>query len=351
MIGTRLASEMIPPRGPILDPSYVRDFTRVHEEGGFDRVLVGYYSNQPDGFLVAQHAAASTRRIGILLAHRPGFVAPTLAARKLATLDLLTGGRLALHVISGGDDTDQRRDGDWLGHDERYRRTDEYIRVLRQVWTSEGPVSHEGEFYRFTAAPIDVRPFQQPHPPIFFGGASQAAVEVGAEHADVYMLWGEPLADARERMAQVRAAAARHGRTVRFSVSLRPILAATEEAAWERARGILTAIRALRGQAPAPVPQAVGSQRLLDAAARAEVHDTRLWTAIAAAVGAQGNTTALVGTPEQVAEALLAYYDLGIDTLLIRGFDPFEDAIQYGRELLPLVRAGAAQRAAELVQT
>src|SRR4051812_8421827 len=101
MISHRLASEIIPPRGPVFDPGFIRDFARAHEQGAFDRVLVGYYSNAPDGFLVAAHAAASTERLGILLAHRPGFVAPTVAARKLATLDQMSGGRLALHVISG----------------------------------------------------------------------------------------------------------------------------------------------------------------------------------------------------------------------------------------------------------
>jgi alkanesulfonate monooxygenase len=344
MIGTRLASEIIPPRGPVWDSTYVRDFARAHEAGGFDRVLVGYFSSMPDGFLVAAHAAAATERLGFLLAHRPGFVAPTLAARKIATLDQLSGGRLALHVISGGDDTDQRRDGDWVGHDDRYRRTDEYLDILRRIWTADGPIDHDGEFYRFRGAFSEVRPVRKPYLPIYFGGASPAAVEVGARHADVYMLWGEPLADIRHRIERVRAAAARHGRSPRFSVSVRPILGRTEAEAWERAHRILATIQELRGQAPPPNPQAVGSQRLLDAAARGEIHDKCLWTPIAAATGARGNTTALVGTPERVAEALLDYYDAGVTTILIRGFDPLADAIQYGRELVPLVRSEVARR-------
>ena len=343
-IGARLASEVIPPAGPAVQPDFVRDFARVHEQAGFDRVLVGYYTNAADGFLVAQHAAAHTERLGMLLAHRPGFIAPPLAARKLATLDYFTGGRLALHVISGGDDADQRRDGDWLGHDERYRRTDEYLELLKRIWTAEGPIDHQGEFYRVQGAAPDVRSLQRPHVPIFFGGSSEAAIRVGAKHADVYMLWGEPLADVRRWIADVRAAAAQHGRSPSFSLSVRPIIAPTEAQAWERGREILATIRRLGGQAPPPAPQNAGSQRLLDAAARGEVHDARLWTAIAAATGARGNTTALVGTPEQVAEALLDYCDLGISTLLIRGFDPLNDAVEYGRELIPLVRAEAARR-------
>jgi alkanesulfonate monooxygenase len=348
MISHRLASEIIKPRPPVFDHDFIRDFAQAHEQGGFDRILVGYYSNAPDGFLVAAHAAASTERLGLLLAHRPGFVAPTVAARKLATLDQMTRGRLALHVISGGSDVDQARDGDYVGHDDRYRRTDEYLDILKAVWTADGPIDHQGDFYRFDGATSDIRPLQQPYVPIFFGGASDAAIQVGAKHADVYMLWGEPLADTRTTIARVRAAAAAHGRTLRFSVSFRPILGRTEDEAWARAHEILAAIGVNRDVPPVR-PQSVGSQRLLDAASRGEIHDRCLWTPIAAATGARGNTTALVGTPETVTDALMDYYELGVSTFLIRGFDPLNDAVQYGREVLPLIRekAAAYDRAAE----
>jgi alkanesulfonate monooxygenase len=353
MIGTRLASELDGPSASIvgghIDKGFVRDFARAHEDAGFDRVLVGYGSSGPDGFGVAAYAASVTERLGFLLAHRPGFVAPTLAARKAATLDQLTDGRLAVHVISGGNDAEQQRDGDWLDHDARYRRTDEYLDVMRRTWASDAPFDHEGEFYRFRRAYSEVKPLQQPHPPLYFGGMSEAALAVGAKHADVYMMWGEPLADVRTQMAEVRRAAAPFVRSPRFSVSFRPILAATEDEAWKKARGYLARILELRGASGRrPLanarPQAVGSQRLLGLAERGEVHDERLWTAIAAAVGAYGNTTALVGTPRQVADSLLRYYDLGVTTILIRGFEPLVDAVDYGRALIPLVRAGVAKR-------
>jgi alkanesulfonate monooxygenase len=343
MISHRLASEIIPPRGPIFDPDFIRDFAQAHERGGFDRILIGYYSNAPDGFLVAAHAAASTERLGMLLAHRPGFVAPTVAARKLATLDHLSKGRLALHCISGGSDADQRKDGDYVGHDERYQRTDEYLEILKRIWTEPTPVDHHGAFYRFEGAYSDIRPLQQPHIPIFFGGASDAAVEVGAKHAETYMVWGEPLADVRATVAKVRTAAARYGRSPRFSVSVRPILGPTDDAAWARAHAILETI-GVNKDIPPVRAQSVGSQRLLAAAARGDVHDRCLWTPIAAATGARGNTTALVGSPETVAAALVDYYEAGATTLLIRGFDPLNDAVEYGRELLPLVHAEIARR-------
>lgn len=356
MIGTRPASEVegasVSIIGGSVDRDFVREFSRAHEDGGFDRVLVGYGSTGPDTWGVTSYAAAVTDRLGFLLAHRPGFVVPTLAARKAATLDQFSGGRLAMHFISGGSDAEQRRDGDFLDHDARYRRTDEYIGVLRKVWTSTEPFDHEGEFYRFERAFSEVKPLQQPHVPVYFGGASGAALEVGAKHADCYMFWGEPLADIRERMAEVKAAAAKYGRSPRFSVSLRPILGPTEEQAWARAYTILDRIKTVRGghgiNGKSARPQSVGSQRLLGFAAQGEVLDQRLWTPVAAATGAGGNTTALVGTPEQVAESLLAYYDLGVTTLLIRGFDPLPDAIAYGRDLLPLVRAEVARRDRQL---
>ncbi|MCC7372751.1 MAG: LLM class flavin-dependent oxidoreductase [Chloroflexi bacterium] len=347
MIGNRLASEICTPRAPVFDRDFIRKAARAHEEGGFDRILVGYYSNAPDGFLVAAYAAAQTERIGLLLAHRPGFVAPTLAARKLATLDQMTEGRLAVHMISGGSDADQRKDGDYLSHDERYARTDEYLEILKRVWTEDGPITHRGAYYHFEGAESDIKPLQQPRLPIFFGGSSDAAIAVGARHADTYMVWGEPLADVRQTIARVREAAAREGRTVNFSVSFRPILGQTEDEAWWRAGVIHRSIVASR---PAPArPQNVGSQRLLAAAARSAVHDRCLWTAIAEATGARGNTTALVGTPETVADALVDYYELGVTTFLIRGFSPLNDARQYGRELIPLIREKIARVDADRV--
>ena len=330
--------------GGEIDAAWVRDFSRAHERAGFDKVLVGYTATAADGFLVASHAAAHTERLGYLIAHRPGFVTPTLAARKAATLDQFTGGRVSLHIITGGSDADQAKDGDWLDHDTRYRRTDEYLALLRRTWTEERPFDFEGEFYRVARAFSEIKPVQQPHIPLYFGGASEAAHAIGAKHCDVYMLWGEPLAAIRQRVAEVRAAGARAGREPRVSVSLRPIIAPTEDAAWDKARSILATVQAKQGDRTLPLPEAVGAQRLVEFARQGELHDKRLWTPIAAAVGGAGNTTALVGTPEQVAESLLDYYDLGVTTLLIRGFDPLKDAEEYGRELIPLVRAGVLRR-------
>ena len=351
MISARKLSETHPAKPPVVDRDYIRQFAQAHEQAGFDRILVPYHSTDADTILVGSYAAAATERIGLMLAHRPGFVSPSLAARAFATLDQLTNGRVAIHVISGGDDAEQQRDGDFLSHDERYARTDEYVHLLRQIWTSNQPIHHEGSYYRLKGAFGDVKPVQKPHVPVYFGGSSDAAIEVAGKHADVYALWGETHAQVRETIDKVHDSATRHGRnpqSIQFSLSFRPILGKTEDEAWQRAHAIVDTIQRVRGQAAlgpgTGTPANIGSQRLLAAAAQGDVVDKRLFTAIARLTGARGNTTALVGTPAQVADALLDYYDLGVTSFLIRGFDPLEDAIEYGRELIPLVREQTVQR-------
>lgn len=381
MVGTQNVSESRgDPAGRPFDLDYLTRFARAHEEAGFDRVLVGYHATGPDSFAIAQHVLAVTSRLKVLIAHRPGFAAPTLVARKLATLDQLSGGgRVAIHHITGGDEADQRRDGDFVGHDRRYARTAEFMDVLRRELTSDAPFDYEGDFYYVKSAFSHVKPLQPV--PLYFGGASEPAVEAGAGRADVYMLWGEPVAQVAERISAVRKKAAEHGRTIEFSLSVRPVTAATEAEAWERAERIReqTARRAAaaRNQGtrqvqgvlvpaskPADRPDAklagnpadhragdnstpgnstlgnssVGSRRLQEQAAQRDVHDERLWFGVTKLTGPGGNSSALVGTPAQVAAALQRYRDVGVDHVLIRGFDPLHDVIDWGRELVPEIR-------------
>jgi len=169
---------------------------------------------------------------------------------------------------------------------------------------------------------------------------------MGARHCDVFAMFGEPLAATAQRMAEFKARAAAYGRTPTYNMSFRPILAASEGAAWDRARKILESVRKPAdpsgfGNAKRPLDQS--AKRMLEFAAQGETHDERLWMPIAEATGAMGNTSCLVGTPEQVARAMLEYYKLGIHSFLIRGFDPFEDTIDFGRELIPRLRAGAEE--------
>src|SRR6202790_4957182 len=262
-IAPRVSSELIPPFGPPFDAKVIAETARIHERAGFDRVLIGYFSDAPDGFLVGAHAASVTERLKFLLAHRPGFVAPPVAARKLATLDHLSDGRLAVHIIAGGSDAEQAKEGDWTDHETRYRRSREYIALLRRTWTEPAPFDHEGEFYRTRGTYSEIRCRQLPHIPIYGGGGSDAAIRALAPRVDVFMLWGEPLKDTALFMGRVRREAALSAHNPTFSLSTRPILAATEGEAWDRARTILDRVMINRGGAAAPQRQNIGSQRLL----------------------------------------------------------------------------------------
>lgn len=358
-ISTQLSSEIVPARGPAVDPAFVRRFVTAHEDAGFDQVLVGHSASGPDGLQVAAFAAAHTERLRFLVAHRPGFMAPTLAARAFASLDVFSGGRVTVHVVAGGSDADQRRDGDGADKAERYARTDEYLEVLTRTWTDPEPFDHHGERYDVEDVHAVVRPLQQPRIPLSFGGSSPDAYRVGGRHADVFALWGEPLAETTEQIAAVRAAARDAGRETmpRISVSFRPIVGDTEEQAWERAHDVLARIEAAGGgggsftgrtthrRAADATRTNTGSRRLLAAAGRGELHDRALWTPTASATGAAGNSTALVGTPDTVAAALLDYVDIGVTTFLLRGFDPLDDVAGLGRDVLPRVRDEVARRA------
>jgi alkanesulfonate monooxygenase len=381
MVGTRDASEIQGPLvdgpvvdwqdGPVIDPAYLTAISRAHDDAGFDRVLVGYGAVGPEGWAVASHVLQSTRDLKVLVAHRPGFVQPVLLARKAATLDHLSGGgRIAIHFITGGDEADQRREGDFVPHDERYRRSREVMDVVRRLWEADAPFDHDGDFFHYEAAFSSVKPVTPGGIPLYFAGASAPAIEVGAEQADVYAFWGEPLDAVAERIDAVDAAASRFGRSMRYSLSLRPILAATEAEAWDRAEWIAARTAERIAQAKERMgatketfsglggtkhatyavdrdlggTTSVGRKRLIAYAEDGDVLDERLFMKVAKLTGAAGNSTALVGTAEQVAEAMLRYYDLGVSTLLLRGFDPLADATTFGRELLPLLHEGATKR-------
>jgi alkanesulfonate monooxygenase len=248
--------------------------------------------------------------------------------------------------------------------------------VMRRLWTETEPFDFDGEFYRYESAFSSVKPDSPGDIPFYFAGASGPAIDVGAAEADVYAFWGEPRDQVAARMEVINAAAGKVGRTLRFSLSLRPIIASTEEEAWEKAEWIAeeTAARIElakeRAKGTDQSSQGLGSQhhatfsvdrdlggttsvgrkRLIEMSADKDVYDERLWMKVANLTGAAGNSTALVGTPEQVAEAMLRYYDLGVSTLLLKGFDPLADAIEFGERLIPLVRDGAATRDAVAAQ-
>ncbi|TFV98060.1 LLM class flavin-dependent oxidoreductase [Orlajensenia leifsoniae] len=339
--------------GASFDKDYTLRFARAHEDNGWDRILFAYHSGSPDPAAAAAYIAGKLDHLQILLAHRPNVSYPTYAAKVFATLDQISDGRLSVHFITGGSTADQAAEGDFLTKDERYARTGEYIRIVKQALTSRTPFSHEGEHYRFENFVSDIFPVQQPRVPISFGGSSPAAYAVGAAEADIFALWGEPLSDTAAQIETIRAASRAAGRSTppRIQVAFRPIIAATDALAWEKAERILGQIEqragALRESAPAffsaPAENA-GTQRLLEIADRGDRHDRALWTKPARLTGGRGNSNALVGSPETVTAALLDYIDLGVDIISARGYDFIDDTIDFGRYVIPLVRAEVAAR-------
>ena len=355
MGATNDGSETTPRSGGSFDKDYTVRLARAHEAAGWDRVLTAYGSGAPDPAQAAALIAMQTQRLQILLAYRPNLSVPTFAAKTFATLDQLSDGRLTVHVITGGNDHEQRREGDGLDKDRRYDRTREFIQIVKRAWTSREPFDFEGEHYRIADFVSDVFPVQHPRPRISFGGSSDAAYAVGGAEADIYCLWGEPLAETADQIRRVNDAARAAGRTdrPRIQVAFRPILGRTDGDAWARAHRIVELIEARRDQSnPSSqwvrrgrgAPENTGSQRLLRIAAEGERYDRALWTATARATGGAGNSNALVGTPETVAAALMDYVDLGVDILSARGYDPLDEAVEFGRDVIPLVRAEVARR-------
>jgi alkanesulfonate monooxygenase len=344
-VHVRDSSDLHPRPGHDIDRDFLRRYADALEEAGFDYTLVPYSSGSFSSYGVAAALSQLTERIRLIVAQRPNIFHPTATAQALSTLDHLSGGRAVVHLISGGNDVEQARQGDFLTKDERYARTREFIEILRRAWTDPEPWSYEGEHYRFRDFVLHHRPVQETIP-ISFGGSSPAAYAVGSALADVYALWGEPLAQTREQIAAIREGATAAGRETppRVWVTFRPIIAPTEELAWEKAHRVLDRLRATHAGGFAAAPQNAGSQRLLAAAAAGELHDRALWTPVAAATNAQGASTALVGTPETVAAAILDYVDLGADIVSIRGYDNLHDVVDFGKHLLPLVRAELGAR-------
>jgi alkanesulfonate monooxygenase len=353
-INVNSSNEINRQRDANIDVSYLRRYSRILEDGGFDYTLVPYGSSFHDPFTIASAVTQYTERIKPIVALRPNTIYPTVAAKALATLDQLSGGRAVVHFIAGGNDQEQAREGDRLTKSERYERQAEYVQILRKVWSSTTAFDHAGKYYSFEDFVSHVRPVNGTIP-VSIGGSSEDAYRTGGELADIFGLWGEPLADTQEQIDKVAGYAAAAGRTdtPRTWVTFRPIIAPTEDLAWEKAHRTLDILKDTSGKAGLwrqiprqGTPANVGSQRLLDIAARGDLHDRALWTPTASATGAGGASTALVGTPETVAAAILDYVDLGADLISIRGYDNLNDAVDYGRYIIPLVREELAHREA-----
>ncbi|GAA3881014.1 LLM class flavin-dependent oxidoreductase [Saccharothrix violaceirubra] len=325
-------------RGPDID--YLAAVASAAEVNGFTGVLTPTGTWCEDAWLSTAALLARTSRLKFLVAFRPGAVSPTLAAQMAATYQRISRGRLLLNVVTGGDAIEQRRFGDWLDHDQRYARTDEFLRVVRSVWGGE-PVDFTGEHYRIAGATLPAPP--DPIPPVYFGGSSDAALPVAARHADVYLTWGEPPADVAAKIARVRALT---DRPVRFGVRLHTISRDTSEEAWREAGRLLAALdprRVREAQERLAASESVGQQRMValhggafDGDPRGlEVHPA-LWAGIGLVRGGAG--TALVGSHAEVADLIAEYHAHGVDEFVLSGYPHLEEAYWFGEGVHPELR-------------
>jgi alkanesulfonate monooxygenase len=335
----------LPASGRSPDIGYLRQIAQAADRMGFEGVLTPTGSQCEDAWLISSALAMETERLKYIVAFRPGFVLPTLAAQMTATLQRLSRGRALINIVIGGDAAEQRGYGDFLDHDERYGRADEFLEVLRACW--QPPLTFEGKHYHVEKGGLR-KPFGSTsgdtRPPIYFGGASEAAEAVAAKHADVYLLWGEPPAWVAERVTKMRALAANHGRTLRFGIRLHVIARAREEDAWaEAARllGDMTQEQVEVAQRRFARQESVGQKRMqalnngkLDM--QSLTVSPNLWSGIGLVRGGAG--TALVGSHDQVAERIREYAALGLDTFILSGYPHLEECYTVGESVLPRVR-------------
>ncbi|KJE23418.1 flavin-dependent oxidoreductase, methylene-tetrahydromethanopterin reductase [Frankia torreyi] len=318
---------------------YLAQIAAAAEHLGYEAVLTPTGTWCEDAWLTTAALLRETTRLRFLVAFRPGFLSPTLAAQMAATYQRISGGRLLLNVVTGGDADEQQRFGDWLNHDARYRRTEEFLQVVRGVWTGR-PVNYDGEHYAVRGATVRERP--DPTPPIFFGGASPAAELVAARQADVYLLWGEPPAAVAERLDRMRALAKDQDRELQFGIRLHVITRDTAGAAWAVADELLAQLdpaAIAAAQRRFARTESVGQQRMaalhrgsLDAL---EI-SPNLWAGFGLVRGGAG--TALVGSHAEVADRIAEYHDLGIEHVILSGHPHLEEAYWFAEGVLPLLR-------------
>jgi alkanesulfonate monooxygenase len=321
--------------------AYLGQIARAADELGFDAALTPTGTWCEDAWIATAALSQVTERLRFLVALRPGLQSPTLAAHAAATFQRVSNGRLLLNTVIGGDDPEQRRFGDYLGKDDRYARADEWLQVLRGVWSGE-PFSLDGEHVTVTDALLLNPPAW---PEVYLGGASQAALRTAARQADVYLTWGEPPAQVAEQLARVRAVAEREReleRPLRFGIRLHVIAREKAEDAWAFANGLLDGA----GQDTIDAAQAVlssavseGQQRQV-ALHRGSKDDLVIAPNLWAGLGLlrPGAGTALVGTYDEVADRIAEFHELGIDEFIFSGYPHLEEAYQAGEGLLPVLR-------------
>jgi alkanesulfonate monooxygenase len=326
------------------DKQFITTLAQSYDRAGFDRVLIGQTATWPDNLAMAAFIAAHTENLKFMIAQRPGFIAPSVAARKLATIDQLSGGRAGVHIITAASDIETQCDGDFLTKDERYVRSHEYVQVLRKMWAGDGPVSHHGKHFVVEGARADIKPANGHSIPVFWGGTSPLGVKLGAEVTDTYALGAGTIADTAAQIAAIKAEADKHGRTLRYSMSMRIVLDDSDDKAWGRANKLLGDIvenQARHGLVGRVKAEDHTPERLAKFSAMPERLDDCLWQGVTKVTQGRLHATALVGAAETIVKSLLKYRAVGVTNFLLTGFEPIADTVRIGADIIPLLRRSA----------
>ncbi|MBG6082410.1 FMNH2-dependent alkanesulfonate monooxygenase [Rubrivivax gelatinosus] len=341
----------------VADFDYFRQIAIAADSLGYEGVLIPTGRSCEDSWVVASSLIEVTRRLKFLVALRPGLVQPAQSARMAATLDRLSGGRLLVNLVTGGDAEELAGDGQFLSHAERYAESAEFIRIWREILSrSHGgePLDFDGRYLRVRGAKLLFPPVQSPYPPVFFGGSSEAAHELAAEQVDTYLTWGEPPDAVAAKVADVRARAARHGRTLRYGIRLHVIVRETEDEAWRAAAELVSELdeaTVAAAQARFAQMDSVGQRRMAELhRGRFDKQDVRagleispnLWAGVGLVRGGAG--TALVGNPRQVADRLQEYAALGLDHFVLSGYPHLEEAHRFAELVFPLLPLATRQK-------
>jgi alkanesulfonate monooxygenase len=328
-------------RARTVDFNYLQQVAQAADTLGYEGALLPTGRACEDTWIAASSLISVTNRLKFLVAARPGLMSPTLSARMAVTLDRLSNGRVAVNVVSAGDPVENAGDGLHLSHDDRYRLTDEFLQVWRALGRGE-EVHHKGQYLDIRGGRLILPFVQQPHAPLYFGGSSPLAQEIAAKHIDVYLTWGEPLDQVKEKLDQVKKLAAEQGRKIRFGIRLHVIVRETEEEAWAAAEDLIkyvddqTIADALKVKARY---ESVGQSRMTalhNGDRNKLIVGPNLWAGVGLVRGGAG--TALVGNPENVAKRIKEYEELGIETFIFSGYPHLEEAYRFAEYIFPLVR-------------
>jgi alkanesulfonate monooxygenase len=334
--------------GREVDYHYMSQVATAADTLGYDGVLLPTGRSCEDPWVAASSLIGATRKLKFLVALRPGLMLPTVAARMAATFDRLSGGRLLVNLVTGGDSIEAEGDGLFLDHSLRYEAAAEFLRIWREILAR----SHDGESFDYQGRHLSVKggkllypPVQRPYPPVFLGGSSGPAVDLAAEQVDEYLTWGEPPAAVREKITAVRAKAAKHRRSPRFGIRLHVIVRETNEKAWEAADELISRLddeTVIRAQEAFARMDSEGQRRMAALHAggkkrrRADLEvSPNLWAGVGLVRGGAG--TALVGDPKTVAARIEEYASMGCETFIFSGYPHLEEAYRFAELLFPLL--------------